>query len=80
MDDSLNANKESVLMDFSSAFKSKKVRKGKKAKKVVNDTTNDDADTLDDVNRDLEDELLLYEESALAEIIEIPRNLTITNE
>lgn len=64
-------------MDFSSAFKSKKARKGKKVKKIAAGE-NDEADLLDDVNRDLEDEL--FDESLCTEAIEIPRNLSITSE
>ena len=39
----------------------------------------DEADPLDDVNKDLEDENILEDDSGLV-IGEIPRNLTITQE
>lgn len=63
-------------MDFSNAFKSTtKLKKKKKAPIVVEE---DYADLNDALNRDLEDEILQNEASA--EIIEIPRNLTVTQE
>ena len=41
-------------MDFTSSFKSRKTKKGKKAKKIID---GEEVDQTDDVNRDLEDEL-----------------------
>ena len=66
-------------MDFSTAFKNegrrgigmKKKKKKAGAEEIVGD------DPLDDVNRDLEDENFIPNE-ALDQVIEIPRNLTIT--
>lgn len=67
-------------MDFSTAFKSDTRRgKGKKGKKKVSTEGKDEADPLDDVNKDLEDENILEDDSGLV-IGEIPRNLTITQE
>lgn len=63
-------------MDFTSAFKSTKTKKGKKTKKLP--AEGDEVDQLDDINRDLEDEL--QDESMNQDTIEIPRNLTITTE
>ena len=61
-------------MDFSSSFKA--MTRGKKGKKSLKATTtqDEDQDTLDDVNRDLEDDNLNQDEV----VIEIARNLTIT--
>ena len=71
---------ESLIMDFSTAFKSDTRRgKGKKGKKKVSTEGKDEADPLDDVNKDLEDENILEDDSGLV-IGEIPRNLTITQE
>mmetsp|Transcript_12873 Transcript_12873/g.17318 ORF Transcript_12873/g.17318 Transcript_12873/m.17318 type:complete len:95 (+) Transcript_12873:138-422(+) len=75
-------------MDFSTAFKAdtRRGKKKKKAKKAMNPdqpqngTDELEADALDDVNRDLEDDnLVLADDSNLA-VEEIPRNLTITQE
>ena len=68
-----------LIMDFSTAFKNDTRRgKGKKGKKkVVKKEGEDEADLLDDLNKDLEDENILENDSELI-IGEIPRNLTIT--
>ncbi len=66
---------ENLLMDFSNAFKS--TTRSKKKKQAPKPTQADyDQDPKDEINRDLEDEQLQNE--ALSEIIEIPRNLTVT--
>lgn len=57
-------------MDFSSSFRPKKAKKGKK-KKVNDSVPEEEKDILDDVNRDLEDDNL----TQLSEVIEIPRDL-----
>jgi len=73
---------ESLVMDFSTAFKNEG-RRGvgmKKKKKKVGSATAIETvgdDPLDDVNKDLEDENFIPNE-ALDQVIEIPRNLTIT--
>ena len=74
-------------MDFSTAFKADTRRGKKKAvkKKVATDnpangTDEMEADALDDVNKDLEDANLYIADDMGAEVGEIPRNLTITQE
>ena len=70
-------------MDFSTAFKNQGRRGvGKKKKKKAQAQLDENGepiqeDPLDDVNRDLEDDNLLHNET-LDEVVEIPRNLTIT--
>ena len=81
--------KESLVMDFSTAFKAT-TRRGKKKKKAfvqaaasdqpANGTDELEPDALDDVNKDLEDDNLLLADDSLLEVGEIPRNLTITQE
>ena len=68
-----------IIMDFSTAFKNDTRRgKGKKGKKkVVRQEGEDEADALDDLNKDLEDDNILDNDAELI-IGEIPRNLTIT--
>ena len=72
---------ECLVMDFSTAFKNDTRRgKGKKGKKKpVPKEGEDEADALDVLNKDLEDENLLEDDAGLV-IGEIPRNLTITQE
>ena len=75
-------------MDFSTAFKADTRRgKGKKKKKAAkladsdqpqNGTDEVEADALDDVNRDLEDENLRLADDSNLVVEDIPRNLTIT--
>ena len=70
-------------MDFSTAFKNDTRRgKGKKKKKKAEPVLDENgeviqADPLDDVNRDLEDDNILHNEIE-DEVIEIPRDLKIT--
>ena len=70
-----------VIMDFSTAFKSDTRRgKGKKGKKrATTKEGQDEHDPIDDVNKDLEDQNVLENDTELV-IGEIPRNLTITQE
>ena len=84
-------DKESLVMDFSTAFKAD-TRRGKKKKKApakraaTNGETqtgeggNDELepDALDDINKDLEDENLFLANDTELVHEEIPRNLTIT--
>ena len=83
---------ESLVMDFSTAFKAN-TRRGKKkkgaavAKKAVttgdqpsNGTDELEPDALDDVNKDLEDANIFLSDDTNLVLDEIPRNLTITQE
>ena len=63
-------------MDFSSAFKPK-AKKSKKKKKIIDEKL-DEIDSLDDVNKDLEDQL--FDDNLIEEDLKlIPRDLNISN-